>query len=68
MYSDAKRPSEIPDYGVSKKVPQTFGQIPFTKEFTDSSKVSSPNKAELLYQDAYSLPHHANNSGVRASL
>lgn len=43
-----ERVPDIPEYG--SRFPQSFGQAPLMQgPFTDSSKMSSPNKAELLY-------------------
>ena len=54
-----QRLPDIPDY--APRIPQTFGQqAPNPGTFTNSSKVSSPNKAELLYSDAYALNPVAN--------
>ena len=63
--SAARRVSEIPEYVANiSRVPQTFGQVPLqNRVITDSSKVSSPNKAELLYQEAYSM-RSSNNKPI----
>lgn len=52
----APREPEIPEYRatVPSRVPHTFGQVPYQMQ-SDSSKMTSPNKAELLYQEAYSM-------------
>ena len=56
--SDGKRNNrvaEVPEYG--HRFPQSFGQAPLMQgTYTDSSKMSSPNKAEMLYQEAYGVP------------
>lgn len=58
--------AEIPEYG--HRIPQTFGQAPLMQgPFTDSSKMSSPNKAELLYNEAYGIPAAIQTSGRKAS-
>lgn len=55
--SAARKRNEIPEYVANvSRVPQTFGQVPLqNRVMSDSSNVSSPNKAEQLYQEAYSI-------------